>query len=67
MDAITLRTKYGSHLIGFDLVAREDTGLTLMDYLDVLLYPSQQNPPLEIPYFFHAGETGKWINFSTLS
>ena len=58
-DAIDLRKKYPSHVIGFDLVAREDTGLTLVDYLDVLLYPSQQNPPADMPYYFHAGETGR--------
>lgn len=39
--------------IGYDLVAREETGYTLDYYMDELQYGAQLN----IPYFFHAGET----------
>ncbi|KAK3102124.1 hypothetical protein FSP39_009001 [Pinctada imbricata] len=42
---------------GYDLVGQEDPGIPLLDYLDALLYPSQQSQPLSLPYFFHAGET----------
>ena len=56
--AMYLHNKYPTSLVGFDLVAQEDTGFTLKHYLDILLYPSQQNPPVSLPYMFHAGETG---------
>ena len=60
-QAMYLHQKYPTLMVGFDLVAQEDTGFTLRHYLDALLYPSQQNPPVNLPYMFHAGETGTII------
>ncbi len=56
---IKLRAKFPNFLAGYDLVGQEDPGYPLKYFLDELLYPSQQNPPIDLPYFFHAGETGK--------
>lgn len=51
--------QFPEHFAGYDLVGQEDPGKTLLYYLDALRYPSLQTPPLNLPYFFHAGETGK--------
>ncbi|XP_013397015.1 adenosine deaminase 2 isoform X2 [Lingula anatina] len=56
-EAIRLHQKYPMHFVGFDLVGQEDPGHPLLYYLNELLYPSQQNPPIDLKYFFHAGET----------
>ncbi|XP_071100163.1 adenosine deaminase AGSA-like [Haliotis cracherodii] len=56
-QAISFIRKYPDILRGFDLVGQEGPGHTLYYYLEDLLYPSQQSPPINIPYFFHAGET----------
>ncbi|XP_067655061.1 adenosine deaminase AGSA-like [Haliotis asinina] len=56
-QAITFIRKYPDVFRGFDLVGQEGPGNTLYYYLADLLYPSQQSPPINIPYFFHAGET----------
>ena len=53
--------KYPNLFAGYDLVGQEDPGEPLLYYLSALLYPSQQNPPVNLPYFFHAGETGKYV------
>ncbi|XP_041366011.1 adenosine deaminase AGSA-like [Gigantopelta aegis] len=56
-EAMVFLKKYPDFYKGFDLVGQEGLGKTLLYYLDDLLYPSQQNPPVYLPYFFHAGET----------
>ncbi|ESO95457.1 hypothetical protein LOTGIDRAFT_215090 [Lottia gigantea] len=57
--AMSLIQKYKDFVVGFDLVGQEGLGKPLLYYLDALLYPSQQSPPVNLPYFFHSGET-KW-------
>lgn len=57
-ESIRFRQLYPNHFAGYDLVGQEDPGVPLLGYLDALLYPSEQTPPLDLPYFFHAGETG---------
>lgn len=57
-ESIRFRQLYPDHFAGYDLVGQEDPGKTLLEYLDALLYPSEQVPPIDLPYFFHAGETG---------
>ena len=49
--------KYPDHFAGYDIVGQEDGGTPLIDYIQALLYPSQQG--ISLPYFFHAGET-RW-------
>ena len=56
---MAFRRKYPDFLAGYDLVGQEDVGIPLEQYLDVLLRPSQMDPPFDLPYFFHAGETGE--------
>ncbi|XP_045175123.2 adenosine deaminase AGSA-like [Mercenaria mercenaria] len=56
-DSIQLLQEFPDHFAGYDLVGQEDPGKPLIDYLDALRYPSQQKPPITLPYFFHAGET----------
>ena len=48
--AITLMQKFPDHFAGFDVAGQEDA----------LLYPSQLSPLVDLPYFFHAGETGRY-------
>ncbi|CAH1786916.1 unnamed protein product [Owenia fusiformis] len=55
--SIKFRNKYPDHFAGYDLVGQEDPGFPLTYYLDQLLSPSQMSPPVDLPYFFHAGET----------
>ncbi|XP_078680475.1 adenosine deaminase 2-like [Branchiostoma floridae x Branchiostoma belcheri] len=55
--AVKLRAMFPSFFAGYDLVGQEDPGHPLVYFLDTLLQPSQQNPPVNLPYFFHAGET----------
>ena len=61
MKSLKWRQQYPDHFAGYDLVGQEDPGIPLIDYLDALLYPSQQDPPINLPYFFHAGETGQCL------
>lgn len=63
-ESIRFRQLYPNHFAGYDLVGQEDPGVPLLGYLDALLYPSEQTPPLDLPYFFHAGETGIYLVFS---
>ena len=65
-ESIRFRQLYPNHFAGYDLVGQEDPGVPLLGYLDALLYPSEQTPPLDLPYFFHAGETGIYLVFSLL-
>ncbi|NP_001191564.1 adenosine deaminase AGSA precursor [Aplysia californica] len=55
--AMDLHKKYPDFFLGYDLVGQEDPNFSLLHYLDALLYPSIQNPPYRLPYFFHAAET----------
>jgi len=52
---IYLKKKYPEILAGFDLVGQEDTGNTLLHYINELLIPKVTGA--DLPYFFHAGET----------
>ncbi|XP_073829040.1 adenosine deaminase 2-like [Musca autumnalis] len=55
---------YPKELIGFDLVGQEDTGKTLVNYVDIL-----QSKPETAKFFFHAGETnwfGSPIDYNLL-
>ncbi|XP_076471279.1 adenosine deaminase AGSA-like [Babylonia areolata] len=56
-EAMRLYADNRDFLKGFDLVGQEDPYHPLLYYIDALLYPSQQTPPVHLPYFFHAGET----------
>ncbi|XP_030845184.1 adenosine deaminase AGSA [Strongylocentrotus purpuratus] len=53
--AMDLRKKYPNYFAGYDLVAQEDGGGPLVDYLNELLYPLEVGS--DLPFFFHAGET----------
>uniref|UniRef100_A0AC62AER5 Helix pomatia AMP deaminase n=4 Tax=Helix pomatia TaxID=6536 RepID=A0AC62AER5_HELPO len=55
--SMDLYKRYPGFFLGFDLVAQEDPNTSLLGYIDSLLYPSRQNPPVSLPYYFHAGET----------
>lgn len=57
--AMDLRKKYPDYFAGYDLVAQEDGGGPLVDYLNELLYPSEVGS--DLPFFFHAGETSKHL------
>ncbi|XP_062384963.1 adenosine deaminase 2-A-like [Sardina pilchardus] len=52
-NAVKLKQNYPDLIVGFDLVGREDTGKTLLDYNSVLSAHSAK----DLPYYFHAGET----------
>ncbi|XP_071099548.1 adenosine deaminase AGSA-like [Haliotis cracherodii] len=54
---IKYQQKYSDIIRGFDLIGQEGPGKPLSYYLDDLLYPSTLDPPVSVPYFFHAGET----------
>ena len=56
--AVELHHTYPDLVVGFDVMAQEDVSRTLVEYMDALLYPSLQDPPVTLPYFFHTGETG---------
>lgn len=56
--AMSLRVQDPNLLIGFDISFDEDRFHPNIDFIDALLYPSKLNPPVRMPYFFHAGETG---------
>lgn len=53
--AMELRQKYPQFFAGYDLVAQEDLGGPLIDYINELLFPSEIG--VDLPFFFHAGET----------
>ena len=55
--AMELLSCYPNFFLGYDLVGEEPNQYPLLYYLDALLYPSRQTPPVHLPYFFHAGET----------
>ena len=60
-EAMRMYTQDPDFMVGFDLVGQEDPLHPLLFYIDALLYPSRQNPPVHLPYFFHAGETGEGL------
>ncbi|BFZ04090.1 hypothetical protein BsWGS_07129 [Bradybaena similaris] len=55
--SMELYKKYPGFFLGFDLVGQEDPNFPLLHYINELLYPSRQNPPVSLPYYFHAAET----------
>ena len=61
--AIDLKQRYPHHIIGFDLVAEEDQGRSLLYYLDVFL----NNSSPDLPFYFHAGETNWFDDLLTTS
>ena len=61
-EAIRLYQSDPDFVVGFDLVGQEDPLKPLIYYIDDLLYPKQQNPPIDLPYFFHAGETSMFLD-----
>ncbi len=63
LQAAEFRKKYPDYIAGYDLVGQEDLGRPLIYFLDVFLNISQMEPPIDLPYFFHAGETGSYSRF----
>ncbi|CAG5129369.1 unnamed protein product, partial [Candidula unifasciata] len=55
--AMALNQKYPDVMVGYDLSGNEAFFHPIIFYIDALLYPGRQNPPVKLPYFFHAGET----------
>ncbi|XP_059164003.1 adenosine deaminase AGSA-like [Physella acuta] len=55
--SINLHKKYPDVFIGYDLGGNEAAYKPLAYFTEALLYPSRQEPPYNLPYFFHAGET----------
>ncbi|WAR17117.1 AGSA-like protein [Mya arenaria] len=51
--AIKLRTKYPDVVSGFDLVAEEDMGFSLLHFIDDLAKGENQS----VPFYFHTAET----------
>lgn len=56
-EAMRLYQEYPDFFVGFDICSDEDALNPTVFYIDALLYPSQQDPPVHLPFFFHAGET----------
>ena len=52
---IYFKKQYPDLISGFDLVGQEDTGYSLLHYINELLIP--RNTGADLPYYFHAGET----------
>lgn len=60
-NAFKLRSENPDMIVGYDLVGFETSGHTLLYYLDNLLTAAAQYEKkynIELPYFFHAGESG---------
>ncbi|BFZ04083.1 hypothetical protein BsWGS_07122 [Bradybaena similaris] len=62
--AMALNHKYPDVMVGYDLVGNEAFFHPLTYYIDALLYPARQNPPVKLPYFLHVGETN-WQGTAT--
>ncbi|CAL1548407.1 unnamed protein product [Lymnaea stagnalis] len=54
---MALHKEFPDVVSGYDLAGNEALYQPLSYYSEALLYPSQQDPPYHLPYFFHAGET----------
>ncbi|CAL1548824.1 unnamed protein product [Lymnaea stagnalis] len=54
---MALHKEFPDVVSGYDLSGNEALYKPLSYYSEALLYPSQQDPPYHLPYFFHAGET----------
>ncbi|XP_059164014.1 adenosine deaminase AGSA-like [Physella acuta] len=52
-----LHKSYPEVVAGYDMSGDEAVYNPLSYYSEALLYPSRQDPPYKLPYFFHAGET----------
>ncbi|KAK7099052.1 hypothetical protein V1264_003248 [Littorina saxatilis] len=63
-EAVELYKNNSDLVVGVDLVGQEDTFHPLIDFKDALLYPSTLDPPVHLPYYFHAGET-VWLETDT--
>ncbi|CAF2745494.1 CECR1 [Lepeophtheirus salmonis] len=59
---IRLRECFPNLVRGFDLVAQEDNGKPLIEFINTLIQMKQMDP--ELKFVFHAGETN-WQGFST--
>eukprot|EP00164_Ancoracysta_twista_P001211 GFYU01001587.1.p1 GENE.GFYU01001587.1~~GFYU01001587.1.p1 ORF type:complete len:525 (-),score=193.47 GFYU01001587.1:1796-3370(-) len=59
IQCLHAKQQYPNQVVGFDLVAEEDTGRTTLSYLDVMLKVEQAKKEMgvELPYFFHDGES----------
>lgn len=60
-NAFKLRKDHPDMIVGYDLVGFETSGHTLLYYLDNLLTAASQlekKYKIQLPYFFHAGESG---------
>lgn len=64
-EVMKFRQKYPDFVLGYDIVGQEDRGHSLLNYIDSLLGPSQAGK--DLPYFFHAGETSRKHNFSSVT
>ena len=66
--ALALRKAHPRFVMGFDLVNEEDRSHPLLDFLDPLLAATAEarREGLELPYFFHAGESNWTPNENTL-
>jgi len=58
-NALDMKKKHPYQVAGYDLVAQEDLGRPLKDLAPELIWFNEQrvSQGVEIPYFFHAGET----------
>jgi len=53
-----MKATFPDSFAGFDLVGQEDKGFPLLHYLPELLDAASKN----VKFFFHSGETGKYLS-----
>lgn len=60
-ECLELKQAHSNLISGFDLVGQEDHGISLLSYLDDLLWFKNRQTELniDIPLVLHAGETAK--------